>query len=98
MSSGDVTQGITSADLEKLLSTLTKQVLDATSLTQEQRNDALGDIQTIQAQRTKAKPDKGIIRRAVDGLKVLGDINTIGKSAVALAPYIEHLVHIVEKL
>lgn len=44
INNGDVTQGVTGSELEKLLATLTDEILKAPSLTNEQRTDALAHI------------------------------------------------------
>lgn len=98
INNGEIKQNAMPDDLGELLKVLTQKILEAPSLTPEQRNDALGDIQTIQAQQTKAKPDKGIIKKATESLGTFADVGSIGQSAVTLAPYIHHLAHLIQQL
>ena len=98
INNGNITQGALPEDLGKLLAMLTDKIVNASDLNEEQRNDALGDVQTIQAQRTKAKPNKEIINTAVSSLGVLADAATVGQAAITFTPYIHHLAHLVSML
>ncbi len=68
------------------LSDLKKEVITNANLTSGQKNQAIGDIETIRSQLGKETPNKNIIKEAWTGLKgFLGDIKTIIEIGKCLA-------------
>lgn len=51
--------------------------------------DAIGDIQTIQSQLLKPKPDKSILDKVIESLSILADSVQVGQFALYAAPLIQ---------
>ncbi len=85
-------------DILKALQDLFEEVRTAKTIPEEIKSNAIGDIQTIQSQTMKAKPDKGIVNRAVKSLSVLADASQVAQFALRVLPHLEKLQKIVEKL
>jgi hypothetical protein len=80
------TVSVTGSDLTSLLITLKALVQGSSSLTTEAKSDAVADIQTIEAQLTKTKPNREILSSAWKGVE----------SVVTAAEFSSLVVHISE--
>ena len=95
---GSITQTSADPELIKFLQEFTKVVIDSPVLSPEQKNDALGDVQAIQAQITKTKPSKKVIQTLISSLSVLADATQVATAAVTFAPMLEKLQHFISSM
>jgi hypothetical protein len=77
------------ADLSLALEDLDASILDNEELTPDQKLDASADIATIRNQLAKSTPDKSIVQKAWDSIKMVGAIASLAKSFAAVVPIIE---------
>lgn len=94
---GNLNQGNTGETI-KLLQELFNKIVEEKELPNEIKSDAIGDIQTIQSQVLKSKPDKGIIQTAMTSLQVLANASQVAQFAMIAVPYIDKLKQLIEKI
>lgn len=87
---GQTTQNIYQDSLVTLQE-LFNLVSNDDSLSEEIKRNAVGDIQTIQSQLMKSKPDKNILTKAKDALGILADSIQVGQFAAQALPLIQKL-------
>ena len=79
-------------DAGAALQRLRAAIVDSTYLKEEQKLDAVADIDSIESQLVKAVPNTGVVRSAWNGLKdldsVVGIAERLGDAARLLAPFI----------
>lgn len=80
------------ADLYKQLSLLSEVIRNNGQLSDEQKLNSVGDIETIKAQLMKTDPDKNIIKRAWEKLKPLATISGIITLFNQVANLIAHIL------
>ena len=68
------------SNVSVILSQLAETIKGDPDITEDAKQDALGDLETIRAQVSKSKPDTGIIKTAWEGVKIV----VTAKEAVAL--------------
>ena len=95
---GNITQTSADPELIKLLQELTKQIIDNPILLPEQKNDALGDVQAIQAQVTKTKPSKKVVQALAGSLSFLADATQVATAAVTFTTILEKLGHFISSI
>jgi hypothetical protein len=95
---GNISQ--TSADPEfiKLLQEMSREINGDPTLSSEQKVDALGDVQAIQAQLTKTKPNHNVLSAAATSLAFLADAAQVATAAVTFGPLIDRLAHFISTL
>jgi len=81
-------------DVMEALNTLTKIIAES-KIDEDKKQDALGDIQTIQAQATKKNPDRTILDAAFNGLQVVANVAVI---ATAVAPYMDKIQAFIQSM
>jgi len=96
--SGTINQSTAPLELIEALKELTEAINGQPALRPEYKNDALGDVQGIQAQITKSKPSKKIIKALTDSLGMLADATQVGTAAVILAPHIDKVRQLIDLL
>jgi hypothetical protein len=96
---GSITQNNSYTEIYKTLDELTAELSnESNDILPETRSDALGDIQSIQAQLTKSKPSKSVIDAALKGLSVVADAAQVGQVAVTLAPHVHTLTQLLSQI
>ena len=77
------------ADLSLALDDLETSILEHEELTPDQKLDVSADIATIRNQLAKSTPDKSIIQKAWEGIRIVGTIASLARAFAAVAPLIE---------
>jgi len=78
-------------DLYKNLDLLSDVILKSASLSNEQKLNHIGEINTIKAQLSKTDPDKSVIRKAWEKLQPLASVAGIGSFVIKVAELIMRL-------
>lgn len=84
------------SELISLLQSLFDELVVLETISEQVKNNAIGDIQTMQAQAMKNTPDRTILERAREGLSVLADSLQVGQFAVVAAPYIQKIDELIK--
>jgi hypothetical protein len=75
-------------NIDNYLAELSDKIDKTDLLTDDEKNDYKSDIQTIASQVGKSKPNRGIIKSAWEGMKVLADIEGFAQLIQRIAPLI----------
>lgn len=79
-------------ELEDRLSKLSNKINESTTLSDEEKNDHLSDIQTIATQIGKAKPNRQIVKMAWESIKTLATIEGFNQLIDRITPHIREFL------
>lgn len=79
-------------DVASALSELRSKIVEAPEISEEKKMDSVSDVDTIQAQLSKATPNKSVITAAWDGIKNLATVTSLAVNVSKVAELLTPLL------